>query len=63
MSTLYQIAACVGYVAGMTWATALAPPGAGWPAVFMLHGAFALGYLVGTHPSPRRSGADPVADL
>lgn len=46
---LYQVAAAIGYVVAMTWATMLAPSGAGWPSVIILHGAFALGWLCREH--------------
>ncbi len=51
MSTLYQVVTVLGYVVGMTWATMFAPQEAKWPTVIILHGALALGYLIGTHPT------------
>jgi hypothetical protein len=49
MHGFVQVLAILGYVVGMTWATALAPSDARWPTVLILHGAFALGYLVRHH--------------
>lgn len=51
----WGIVACVWYVAWMAWATMLAPPGAQWPAVVLLHGSFAIGYIIAGPPSPPAS--------
>lgn len=45
----WQILSILGYVASMAWATMLAPHGAAWPTIVILHGAFALGWLCRHH--------------
>ena len=39
---MLHIVGAVGYLAAMTWITGYAPPGAQWPAFFILHGAIVI---------------------